>query len=51
MTQVKIGLGTIVQHEYLAVLERIHGAGIDIQVGVGLDNLNRESTLLKQKSQ
>ncbi len=33
---IQIGLGAVVGDEHLAVLERIHGAGIDVQVGIQL---------------
>ena len=36
VAQVQIGLGPILGDEDLSVLERAHGAGIDIQVGVKL---------------
>jgi len=36
VTEVKIGLGTVVGDKYLAVLYRIHGAGVNIHVRVKL---------------
>ena len=35
--QIEVGLGAVVGHEDLAVLERAHRAGIDVDVGVHLD--------------
>ncbi len=43
MTQIEIGFGAVAGHEHLAVLERAHGAGIDINVGVELDQGDLES--------
>ncbi len=43
MTQIEIGFGAVAGHEHLAVLERAHGAGIDIDVGVELDQGDLES--------
>jgi len=36
MTEVEVSLATIVCHEHLPVLEGIHGARVDIDVGVEL---------------
>ena len=36
MTQVEVGLRTVLGHVDLAVLERVHGAGVDVQVGIEL---------------
>ena len=36
VAEVEIGLGAVVGDEHLAVLERAHGAGIDVQVGIEL---------------
>ncbi len=40
MTQVQIGLGTIVGHEDLAVLVRTHRARIDVDIGVELQEVH-----------
>jgi hypothetical protein len=37
MAQVQVGLGAVLGHEHLAVLERRHGAGIDVDVGIELE--------------
>ena len=34
VAQIEIGFGAVVGDEHLAVLERAHGAGIDVQVGI-----------------
>ncbi len=36
VAQVEVGLGAVVGDEHLAVLERTHGARIDVQIGVEL---------------
>jgi len=37
MAQIEIGFRAVTGHEHLAVLKRAHGAGINIDVGVKLD--------------
>ena len=36
VTEVEVGLLAVLGHEHLAVLERAHGAGVDVEVGVRL---------------
>lgn len=36
MTQVQVGLVTILGNEDLTMLERAHGTGVDVQIRVGL---------------
>ena len=36
MPDVEVGLGAVLGDEDLAVLERVHGAGVDVEVGVEL---------------
>ena len=36
MTDVEVGLGPVVGDEHLAVLERVHRPGVDVEVGVEL---------------
>ncbi|GAA2580598.1 hypothetical protein GCM10010411_11430 [Actinomadura fulvescens] len=36
MADVEVGLGPVVGDEDLPVLERVHGAGVDVEVGVQL---------------
>ena len=35
--QVKIGLGAVISHEHFAMLERRHRSGIDVDIGIELD--------------
>ena len=37
MTEIQIGLGTVLSDENFAVLERTHRAGVDVDVGVELE--------------
>ena len=37
MAQVKVGLGPVVGHIHFPMLIRVHGAGINVQIGVALD--------------
>jgi hypothetical protein len=34
MTEVEVGLSPIIGDEDFPVLERVHGAGVDVEVGV-----------------
>jgi hypothetical protein len=36
MSEIKIGLGAVVQHVNFTVLERIHRSRIDIEIGIEL---------------
>ena len=36
MADVQVGLGAVLGDEHLAVLERVHGAGVDVEIGVQL---------------
>jgi hypothetical protein len=36
MADVEVGFGAVLGDEHLAVLERVHGAGVDVQVRVQL---------------
>ncbi len=36
MPDVEVGLGAVVRDEHLAVLERVHRARVDVQIGVEL---------------
>jgi len=38
MAKIEVGLGTVIGHEHLAVLERAHGARIDVDVGIELEH-------------
>ncbi len=48
MAEVEVGLGAVVGDEDLAVLEGRHGAGVDVEVGVELHEVDAESAGLKQ---
>ena len=40
VSQIKVGFGPVIGNENLAVLERAHGAGIDVQVGIKFQQRN-----------
>jgi len=42
VAEVEVGLPAVVGHEDLSVLEGVHGAGIDVDVGVELDHGDAE---------
>jgi hypothetical protein len=48
MAEVEVGLGAIVGHEDLAVLERAHRARIDVQVGVKLHQVDLQPAGLQK---
>ena len=48
VAKVEIGLRAVVEHVHLAVLERAHRAGINIQVGIKLLQRDLESPVLQQ---
>ena len=49
--QVEVGLGAVVGDEHLAVLERAHGARVDVEIGVELLDGHLESAALEQPAQ
>src|SRR5205823_3651567 len=51
VAQVEVGLGAVVQHEHLAVLERVHGARVDVDVGVELLERDAEAARLEEPGQ
>ena len=51
VAQVEIGLCAVVGHEHLAVLERAHGARIDVEIGIELLDHYLESTALEEAAQ
>ncbi len=51
MPEVQIGLGAVIGHEHLAMFERAHRAGIDIQVRIELAQPDRETARLQQRAQ
>ena len=48
VAQVEIGLGPVVSDEDFAMLERTHGAGVDVQVGVELLQCDFQAAAFKQ---
>src|SRR5713101_7576316 len=46
--QVEVGLGPVIGDEHLAMLERIHGARIDVDVRVHLEQRHLEATALQE---
>ena len=51
VAEVEVGLGAVVGDEHLAVLERTHGARIDVDIGVELEDRNREPRASKDGGQ
>src|SRR5207247_3215513 len=49
--EVEVGLGAVVQHEDLAVLERVHGAWVDVDVRVELLEGDVEAARLEEASE
>ena len=50
VAQVQVGFGAVVGHEHFAMLERRHGAGVDIDVGIELDQRDFEAPRLQNRS-
>jgi hypothetical protein len=48
MAKVEVGFGAVVGDEDLAVLEGAHGAGVDVEVGVELHEVDLEAAGLQQ---
>jgi hypothetical protein len=51
VTDVEVGLGAVVGDEDLAVLERVHGAGVDVEVRVELLHRDAQATVGQQRAQ
>ena len=51
MAEIKVGLGAVVGDEHLAMLKRTHGAGVDVDVGVHLEQGDLETASLQQRTQ
>jgi len=51
MAQVEIGFGAVVGHVDFAVLEGVHGAGVDVDIGVELEHLDAMPAVDHQHSQ
>ena len=50
MAEIQIGLGAVIGDIDLAMLERRHGAGIHIEVGVELAQTNLVAACLQQRA-
>ena len=48
VTEIEVGLGAVIGHEHFAVLVRRHGPRIDVDVGIELENGDREAPALEQ---
>jgi hypothetical protein len=48
VAEVEIGLSAVLGHEHLAVLERIHGPRVDVDIGVQLLDHDPEATRLEE---
>ena len=51
VSQVQVCFGAVFKHVYFAVLEGVHSAGIDVQVGVKLLHGDANAAVLQQRSQ
>ena len=51
MAQVEVGFRAVVGDEHLAVLKRVHGAGVDVDVGVELLDGDGQAPGLEQSAQ
>ena len=51
MADVEVGLGAVVGDEHLAVLERVHRAGVDVEVGVELLHRHPQPAGLQQAAE
>ncbi len=51
VADVEIGLGAVLGDEHLAVLERAHGSGVDVQVRVELLDLHLQTPRLQQPAE
>ena len=50
VAKVQVGFGAVVGDENLAVLERVHGAGIDVDVGIELLEGDPKASGLEQRA-
>ena len=51
MSQIQIGFGTVVGYENLTVLTRVHGAGVDVEIGVEFLDGHRIAARLQEPAQ
>jgi hypothetical protein len=50
MAQVQVGLCAVLGHKHFAVLEGRHGARIDVDVGIELDQSDFEASRFQNRS-
>ena len=48
VAKIEVGLGAVVGHKDLAMLERRHGPRIDVQVGIELHHVHAQAAAFKQ---
>ncbi len=51
MAEVEIGLGAVFGHEYFAVLKRAHRAGVDVDVGIELEEGDFEAARFEDRGE
>src|SRR5690606_24005662 len=51
MAQVEVGFGAVFRDEHLAVLERAHGAGVDVDIGVELEQGDLQTARLEDRGE
>ncbi len=51
MPEIEVGFGAVLGHEHLPVLERAHGAGVDIDVGVELEQRHAQTARFENRRQ
>ncbi|CAB4999415.1 unannotated protein [freshwater metagenome] len=51
MADVEVSLGAIVGDEHLAMLKRVHGAGIDVEIGIELLHRHSKTACLEEVAQ
>ena len=51
VADVEVGLGAVVGDEHLAVLERVHRPGVDVEVGVELLHRDPQAACLQQPAE
>ena len=51
VAQIKVCFSAVVGHEHFAMLERVHGAGIHVDIGIQLLDGHRKAARLQQRPQ
>ncbi len=51
MSEIEIGFRAVVGHVHLAVLEGVHGPGVDVQVRIELGEGDLEAAVFQQRAQ